>query len=470
MLAGIIGRVPPEMGLDARLSPVSDFDRDVEAWVRSAPRRDLLPARRADAAPGGRPAEPLDMLTFDDGGALVVAGVEQGYLVVPVAPGTPPRRAAPGDGVAAATLRAMRRGYVEGAFRAAAFGDRDRDPPETGPETGRTTGPESAIDVDQSNDSVNVGDEAVVKLFPLVSGGPQPGVDLPVHLHVAGFTALPAPLGALWWTSPAGEEVLLATASAFLPGARDGWEWYLDLVLGWLDGAVGDAATFEPACETGRITGRMHAAFAAASHVVPEPVSRASDDHAARWRRAALAVADEALACTDGEVGARLAERIDEIRQELDVLGSASGAAMTHVHGDFHVGQVLQWARGYAVTDFDGDPTAEPAERGARDTPVRDVAAFVRSIDHLGRVASTRRPDHDDAIERWIGASRAAFLDAYVGELEAAGHAGLFEERLVRPLEVTQECHEYVYAARFLPRWRYVPDLAMCAMFPKEER
>jgi len=450
------------MGLDARLSPVSDFDRDVESWVHSAPRRDLLPARRADAAPRGRPAEPLDMLTFDDGGALVVAGIERGYLVVPVAPGTPPRRAVPGDGVVAATLRAMRQGCVEGAFRATAFDDRHGDPSETGHE--------SAIDVDQSNDSVNVGDEAVVKLFPLVSGGPQPGVDLPVHLHATGFTALPAPLGALWWTSPAGEEVLLATASAFLPGARDGWGWYLDLVLGWLDGAVGDAAAFEPASEIGGITARMHAAFATASLVVAEPVTRAGDDHATGWRRAALAVADEALACTDGPEGARLAARIDEIRRELDVLGTARGAVMTHVHGDFHVGQVLEWARGYAVTDFDGDPTAAPSERGARDMPVRDVAALVRSIDHLGRVASTRRPDHDDAIERWIAASRAAFLGAYVGELEAAGHADLFEERLLRPLEVAQECHEYVYAARFLPRWRYVPDLAMRAMFPKEER
>jgi maltokinase len=140
---------------------------------------------------------------------------------------------------------------------------------------------------------------------------------------------------------------------------------------------------------------------------------------------------------------------------------------MTPVHGDFHVGQVLEWANGYAVTDLDGDPTAAPAERGVLDTPVRDVAAFVRSIDHLGRVASTRRPDRDDgSIERWIATSRAAFLDAYVGELEAAGHAFLFEEGLLRPLEVMQECHEYVYAARFLPRWRYVPDLALRAMFP----
>jgi maltokinase len=440
---------------------VSEFEHDVEAWVRSVSRRDLLPARRADAALSGKPAELLDVLALDGVGALAITGVEQGYLVVPVAAGAgagaPPRRAVPGDGVAAAMLQAMRRGGVGGAFRAAAFGDREIDPRETR---------ERAIDVDQSNESVVVGEDAVVKLSPLVSAGPQPGVDLPVHLAAVGFTWLPAPLGALWWTSPAGDEVLLATASTFLPGARDGWEWYLDLALQWLDGAVHDAAAFAPANEVGRIAARMHVAFATVSTVVPEPIARADDDIAAGWRRAALAVADEALACTDGEEGARLASRADAIRGELDALGNAEGAVMTHVHGDFHVGQVLEWADGYAVTDLDGDPTAAPAERGVLDTPVRDVAAFVRSIDHLGRVASTRRPDRGDAIERWIAISRAAFLDAYVGELEATGHSFLFEERLLRPFEVMQECHEYVYAARFLPRWRYVPDLAICAMFP----
>ena len=441
---------------------MSEFERNVRAWVRSAPRRDLLPARRGDASPTGQSADLLDMLVFDDGGALAVAAIEHGYLVVPVAAGPPPRRAVPGDGIAAATLRAMRRGDVDGAFRAASFGDRDED---------LLGVRESAIDVDQSNDSVIVGNRAVVKLSPLASAGPQPGVDLPVHLSAVGFTWLPAPLGALWWTSPDGDDVLLATASTFLPGARDGWEWYLDLVLGWLDASVDDTDAFEPANEIGRIAARLHVAFATASHVVPEPITRADDEDAARWRRTALAVADEAMACTDGEEGARLAARAFAIRAELDLLGTSGvGTVMTHVHGDFHVGQVLEWADGYAVIDLDGDPTAPPAERGVRDTPVRDVAAFVRSLDHLGRVASTRRPGHDEAIERWIAASRTAFLDAYAGELEAAGHSFLFEERLLRPLEVMQECHEYVYAARYLPHWRYVPDLAIRAIFPEEGR
>ena len=35
---------------------------------------------------------------------------------------------------------------------------------------------------------------------------------------------------------------------------------------------------------------------------------------------------------------------------------------------------------------------------------------------------------------------------------------------LLRPFRVAQELHEFVYAARFLPEWRYVPDAALPAL------
>ncbi|HYJ61518.1 MAG TPA: aminoglycoside phosphotransferase, partial [Actinomycetota bacterium] len=60
-------------------------------------------------------------------------------------------------------------------------------------------------------------------------------------------------------------------------------------------------------------------------------------------------------------------------------------------------------------------------------------------------------------VRAWIDDARAAFLDAY----RRASDPALFDERLLRPFEVVQELHEYVYAARYLPRWRYVPDAAL---------
>jgi maltokinase len=327
---------------------------------------------------------------------------------------------------------------------------------------------ERAIDVDQSNESVVVGERVVVKLYPFTAPGPQPGLELPVHLAEAGFDRIPTPIGAVTWTDDAGEEVLIATAAAYLPGARDGWAWYLELLLAWLDGETDEAAALAPAHEVGTVAAGLHAALATPTSVLPEPVHVVGPATLESWRARAEATLDEALALTGGPEGERLRAVADRARAELDAFDDLPGTLAMRIHGDLHVGQFLRWAHGLAVTDFDGNPMAPPAERRALESPVRDLAALVRSVDHLGRIAQRRRDGRDADVEGWIARSVAALTEAYWEELAAHGRADLFDGRLLRPFEVAQEAHEYVYAARYLERWRYVPDLAMAAMFPAE--
>ena len=104
------------------------------------------------------------------------------------------------------------------------------------------------------------------------------------------------------------------------------------------------------------------------------------------------------------------------------------------------------------VLDFEGEPTRPVADRAAPGTPLRDVAAMLRSFDHLGRhVEHERWPGHREDIERWIAAARAAFLDAY-GPVDAS---------LLRALEFEKACYEFVYAAEFEPSWAYAPRAGM---------
>ena len=133
------------------------------------------------------------------------------------------------------------------------------------------------------------------------------------------------------------------------------------------------------------------------------------------------------------------------------------------MHGDLHVGQILRWDGGYAVNDFDGNPVLPPEERLTAQPTARDVAGMLQSLDHVGRVALEHAPDADaDAVEVWIFEAHQRFLRAYRESLGASGD--LFDERLLEPFAVEQECREYVYAARHLPRWLYVPDAAMPAL------
>jgi len=95
--------------------------------------------------------------------------------------------------------------------------------------------------------------------------------------------------------------------------------------------------------------------------------------------------------------------------------------------------------------------------------------SFGRSITSDG---SPRGADRAGTLPSRPGSPRAGarFLGAYAGELAVQGQGHLFDERLLHPLEVAQACHEYVYAARFLPAWRPVADLAMCSLIPAEGR
>ncbi len=422
--------------------------RALEAHLRQEGASVLLPARLAGSVSlSGQPVV-RDALSLPGGSLLVVVESGDEVVVTPVVGGhTGVRRASAGDGAFAGVARTIATGAPAGRFEVRVV---TPVPPVQG---------ERAIDVDQSNDSMVVGDGVVVKVYARTAPGPQPGLDLPAHLAEVGFERTPTPYGALVWVDDAGREVLLATASRYLPGAQDGWDWYVDLLLRWVDGALGDHDVQEPAAEMGRLVAQLHRALATPSGVFPEPVSTADRSTVARWRVRAGSTLDEALEIAVETVRPRLRGLAPRIREAFEAFGEVDETPVMRIHGDLHVGQVLRWEEGYAVSDFDGNPLVPAETRVAPDTPARDVASMARAIDHVGRVVQRRRPGHEADVETWIVEARSRFLDAYRAGLGPQGD--LFDARLLFPLEVAQECHEHLYAARYLPRWSYVPDLAL---------
>ena len=332
---------------------------------------------------------------------------------------------------------------------------------------------ESSVDVDQTHDSVVVGatpsEAVVVKWAVNVDPAPGPPASLASvrHLDAVGFTAMPEPVGFLVHGSADGQ-ALVASAARFLPGALDGWDWYVDDLLAHLDGRLDGAASVRPAAEIGTLVARMHAAFGTAWSQCTDPVTRAGTEEAERWLRQALGTIAEAEQVTTGAAGDRLRSRSAVARAVVrSGLSAAPGTPMTRVHGDLHVGQVLRWEGGYAVSDFDGNPVLPAGERSLGQPPARDVAGMLRSLDHVARIVD-RRTEHayDRRLRDWTAQVRQAFLSAYRTELGVAGHGDLFDESLLAAFEVEQECRELVYAARHLPRWTYVPDAALTELLP----
>ena len=331
---------------------------------------------------------------------------------------------------------------------------------------------ERAMGVDQTNESVVVGERAVVKWnlrLPSEGADGPDGADVPhpaprrlASLAAAGFTGTARPWGLL-----SRGDLLLATVTEYLPGAVDGWTWAVDDVRALARGEVTLDAALEPVRTVAGLVAGLHAALAATGRDVLTAAG------AAAWADRADADLREALRLVDGPEGERLAARAPAIAAGLAPLAGAAGTPLIDVHGDLHVGQVLRHPRppgegggfGYAIVDLDGNPVLAPAERLARRPVAVDVGGFLASLDHVGRVVVRRTEDVDvAAVERWIDAATAAFLDAYTAALAAAGLVDLLDARLLRPVRLQQECREFHYAARHLPHWRYVPDGALGAL------
>jgi maltokinase len=404
---------------------------DAAGLVAAAEPAALLPARRAEEAArmsrplrliedrwlGSSPHGELHHLLIEDG-----RGIRYGIPSV-VGPDSI-RRAVPGDGAASSVVASI-------------------DPAARGRERG--------IPVDQTNELVVVGDAFVVKWYlnPAVEGEALHRMDL---LATAGFTGTPAVLGRL--LSSGGQ--LTALVMAYRAGASDGWEWLVDDVRAE---ARGEDSEDPAAISTvGDLVARLHLAFSA------EGVGHASVEDARRWHAAALA--DVEGAGLDDDLSVRVRERLAPIE-------GAAGTPTIPIHGDLHVGQVLRSSgKRYDLIDFDGNPVLPAAERFAPAPAARDVAGMLASLDHVGRVVMHRAEDLDDRGRRrvleWIPVAQAAFLGAYESRLASAGALDLLDRSLLVPFMVQQECREYIYAARYLPHWRYVPDAALPGLLTKE--
>jgi maltokinase len=320
---------------------------------------------------------------------------------------------------------------------------------------------ERAIEVDQTNTSMVVGERAIVKWYRRVGPEPSRATVLVAHLEATGFAEMPVPLGSLAWERAPGPTLTIAHGDAFLPEARDGWDWCVER----LERHVGHGSAPCPAaCDPwigarlGGLVARLHKALATASTILPEPLATADRGTVLDWRTTAEATLDEAIDLTseqEPEAGNRLGSIVESIRADLAGLPVDRPVRLQPVHGDLHVGQVLECAGGWAVIDFDGNPTLPASGNALRQPVERDIAQLLSSLDHVGRIVAARSGDDAaDLIDGWIARNRRDLLDAVDPD-----------PGVLAAFEAEQECRELVYAARFLPRWRYAPLATLRARY-----
>ena len=301
---------------------------------------------------------------------------------------------------------------------------------------------------EQSNTSIIIELEqadtpVIIKVFRVLQPGENPDVAVQAALAEAGSTLVPQPLGWLTgtWLQPDGTlaEGHLAFAQEFLPGVQDAWR--LALVA-----ARDDQDFTERARSLGSATAQVHATLREAfgtQELTPQVRQGLLD----RWQERH----DEAVAAAP-----ELQEYADRSAAVFAAAAHANWPPLQRVHGDYHLGQVLDVPdRGWVLVDFEGEPLRAMDERARPDLALRDVAGMLRSFDYAaGSIAQEGELDRGG----WSGAARSAFLDGYATE---SGEDLSASAAVLAALELDKALYEVVYEARNRPSWVSIPIAAV---------
>jgi maltokinase len=336
---------------------------------------------------------------------------------------------------------------------------------------------------EQSNTNIVYGDTMMLKLFRRVQPGHNP--DIEAHAALMRAEASPdlrvTPKLLAWfeYESADGTEVAfhgdLGMLTQFLPSATDGWAIATASVRDLLaeadlhaDEVGGDFAA--EAERLGEVTATMHAALSNAFETL-------------EWSGADLGALAASLRSRLEAAAVRvpqLAPMVERIAVRYDEITALTDPVPAHrVHGDFHLGQTMRTIRGWKIIDFEGEPGAPYDIRVAPDSPLRDVAGMLRSLDYASEhLLADRLPENQSQFRaaEWRERNTTAFVRGYLHQRAAdsappAGQAtgedaaelswSAAEKVLVRAYELDKAVYEVVYEADMRPDWIRIPLAAL---------
>ncbi|HEX3900807.1 MAG TPA: putative maltokinase [Mycobacteriales bacterium] len=366
--------------------------------------------------------------------------------------------------------------------------------------------PAVPISTEQSNTSVVVGNQLVVKVIRRVEEGINPDVEVSGFLtDVAHFDHAPRLGGSINYATDDDSAAAIVVAQEYVANEGDGWSYVLDALSRVLGEVITHpsqdelriAASADPlaAAEStpardhplvgphlhwaevlGRRTGELHLALAGDAGdeaFAPEPftaVDRRSLHHGTKslLRRSLRAVRSmgEPSECVRELLG-----RESEILSRLEAaMRLPISARKIRCHGDYHLGQVLWTGKDFMLIDFEGEPARPLSARRMKRPPLGDVAGMVRSFHYVSRVAGDRlsrdltladeRALLDPLTTLWYRSITGAFLRSYLATAGTGGFLPTSRDELGALLDfllLEKAIYELGYEADNRPTWVDIP-------------
>jgi maltose alpha-D-glucosyltransferase/alpha-amylase len=367
---------------------------------------------------------------------------------------------------------------------------------------GFTLAPDTLIrrsQTEQSNSSVIVGQQVIIKLFRRIHAGPHPEAEMGMYLSNSGYGNVAALLGEISRVAPDGEQYVLGIAQGFIFNEGDAWNWTQNL----LDRAIHSIVVmpenvpldehleaiqeFHTAASIlGRRLGEMHLVLAQPTddEAFAPRVAEAAD--CAAWAasvdeqlRSALQVLAADRDWSEDEQLLRqlvLSHREELITLPQTLATHGVGTMLTRIHGDLHLGQALVSHGDVYFIDFEGEPARSLAQRRAKSSPLRDAAGMLRSFDYAAStaIAAGGAGQSDSAvlrkrriIERFRQVSEREFLSSYHQALAARPGATMKPEvaaALLNLFLLEKVAYEVLYEAANRPNWLGTPLRGLAAL------
>ena len=312
-----------------------------------------------------------------------------------------------------------------------------------------------ALGVEQSNTSVVIGDQVLLKVLRKLEVGLSPEVEMGRFLAMHGFRSTPQLLAALTLEGPSASE--LALLYTFVPNQGDGWEYLTGVLRGSPEPPPAALARLEG---LGQRVGELHRVLASDETdpaFAPEPIHQ---EDLQRWSSSIVGELGVTLALAASRFP-ELADRQDALTERAKALASvAASGQKIRQHGDLHLGQALWTGADWMVIDFEGEPARPYAARREKHTPLRDVAGMLRSFSYATSVAGLNPTDR----RRALSATKGAFLRGWREAIRGTNLLPTSEadaRTMLDVLELEKTLYELRYELQMRPDWAPIPAEAL---------
>lgn len=342
---------------------------------------------------------------------------------------------------------------------------------------------------EQSNTTLAFDDRFLFKFLRKFEPGPHPDVDILRILAERNFKHAPQFLGAIHGQVN-GREAVMGILTNYIKNEGDGWTFTLDALSRFFERVLASeiqkkAAKFEDLAganfpprlrQLGERTGSLHACLGDIpdrSDFAVEPFTPLSQRSLYQSMRSLLRRTEIDLTHKLRSLSADVQETAKAWLAATPEILDAYGALLKRrlkadkirVHGDYHLGQVLNTGNDFVILDFEGEPRRSASERLLKRSPLVDVAGMLRSFDYAVETSLLRQPEADRIrlrpfADQWLELANRMFLEGYQEATKGASFLpsspGDFD-LLLRLFLLDKAVYEIGYELNYRPNFLAIP-------------